>query len=119
METKDFYRIEFVAEDFIVIFCTTYVNPISYLRSIETELKNRSFNGKVIFDLLLSNGYTSNRFIQAKVVNHKIDKNSMKVVNSVSDFILEKSREFYIKNKNFVEDSSLIDEEKRRLLSIY
>ncbi|MDM3855426.1 MAG: type II toxin-antitoxin system RnlB family antitoxin, partial [Aphanizomenon gracile PMC649.10] len=69
--------------------------------------------------LLLSNGYTSNRFVQAKVVNNKIDRSSMKVVNSVSDFILAKSREFYMKNRNFLEDSSLMDEEKQELLRAY
>ncbi|MCX5982516.1 MAG: type II toxin-antitoxin system RnlB family antitoxin [Nostocales cyanobacterium LacPavin_0920_SED1_MAG_38_18] len=119
METQNFYRIESISEEFVVIFCTTYVNPIAYLPSIETDLKNRAFNGKIIFDLLLANGYTSNRFVQAKVVNHKIDRVSMKVVNSVSDFILKKSREFYINNRNFVEDSSLMDEEQQELLRIY
>lgn len=119
METKDFYRIEFVSNEFVMIFCTTNVNPISYLPSIETDLKNRNFEGQIIFDLLLANGYTSNRFIQAKVVDHKINRFSMQVINSVSDFILKKSQEFYIKNRNFVEDSSLMDDEQQELLRIY
>jgi hypothetical protein len=118
MEPQDFYRIEPLSDKFVVIFCTTYVNPISYLPSIENDLKKALFNGKVIFDLLLANGYTSNRFIQASVVDNKIDKGSMKVINRVSNLVLEKSREFYKNNRSFIEDSSLTDKEQQELLMV-
>ncbi|BBD68174.1 antitoxin RnlB [Nostoc commune NIES-4072] len=119
MQTQDLYQIEMICEQVVIIFCTTYKNPISYLPSIEQELSKINFSGKIIFDLLLSNGYSSNRFVEADVFEAQINRRSMKVIDfsKLDDFLIEKTHEFYKSHPYLLETNSiLLDEEKYYLI---
>ncbi|MEH2397212.1 type II toxin-antitoxin system RnlB family antitoxin [Nostoc sp.] len=119
MQTQDLYQVERICEQVVIIFCTTYTNPISYLPSIEQELSKINFSGKIIFDLLLSNGYSSNRFVEADVFEAKVNRRSMKVIDfsKLDDFLIGKTHEFYKSHPYLVESNSiLLDEEKYYLI---
>ena len=57
--------------DYLII-ATTYISPISTLESLQNEFKH--ITGKLIFDLTLINGTSSNRYISAVVENGTISK---------------------------------------------
>ncbi|MEH2449699.1 MAG: type II toxin-antitoxin system RnlB family antitoxin [Nostoc sp.] len=119
MNIKELYHIERISENVVIIFCTTYINPISYLPIIEQELSKINFNGKIIFDLLLSNGYSSNRFVKADVHEFKVNRRSMSVVDSSSldDSLITKIHEFYKSHPYIVERNHILfDEEKYYLI---
>lgn len=119
MNVKDLYQVEMISEQVVVIFCTTYINPISYLPIIEEDLSKINFSGKIIFDLLLSNGYNSNRFVEADVIEAKVNRRSMKVIDSstLDECLLGKTHEFYKSHPYLVESNSiLLDEDKYNLI---
>lgn len=120
MITNDHYKIRKNTDTTVVVFCTSYENPTAYLSSIEEDLRKIQFEGDIIFDLLLSNGYNSNRFVRARFDNYKIDRLSMKVIKfvDISSDLLDKIHKYYQDNPQFVEDSVLLEKEKSRLLSI-
>ena len=119
MNVKELYQVEMISDQVVVIFCTTYINPISYLQIIEEDLSKINFSGKIIFDLLLSNGYSSNRFVEAEASEAKVNRRSMKVIDSsnLDEFLLGKTHDFYKSHPYLVESNSiLLDEQKYHLL---
>jgi hypothetical protein len=119
MDTEELYQIERISDRVVIIFCTTYVNPISHLPIIEKELSRLNFSGKIIFDLLLSNGYSSNRFIEADVYKAKVNRDTMRVIDSsnVDEFFIRRTHDFYKSHPYLVEiNNILLDEEKYNLI---
>lgn len=115
MNIKELYQIEKISDQVVVVFATTYVNPISYLPTIEEDLGNMGSSGKIIFDLLLSNGHSFNRFVEGATYDGKIDWKSMKVVDSdnLDKIVINKTEDFYKSHPSLVESSNiLLGEEK-------
>jgi len=117
IENKN-YIIEMVSKSKVIIFCTSYINTISCLDEIEIELNKVNFAGTIIFDLLLANGYTSNRFIRAKFFNSKIQRTSMEVIKSLGLFpsIADKINSYYRNNPEFIKNSILSEKEQTMLI---
>jgi Antitoxin to bacterial toxin RNase LS or RnlA len=121
MDTKELYQIEKISDRVVVVFSTTYVNPISYLPAIEKDLGKMDSSGKIIFDLLLSNGHSFNRFVEVAVCKGKVDRRSMKVVDfsSLDKLIISKTDDFYKSHPLLVESNHiLLDEEKHDLMCV-
>ncbi len=57
-----------------MVMATTCISPISTLTDIQNELEDKS--GKIIFDLTLINGTSSNRYISASFENGIFDRRS-------------------------------------------
>jgi Antitoxin to bacterial toxin RNase LS or RnlA len=111
------YQIEEVSQNVAVVFCTGYINPIAYLGRVESELSAETT--KVVFDLLLCNGNSQNRFIEAAVSKSKCDRNSMKIAteSGLGELLTDKIDGFYRANKSLIEDSNiLMDEDKAYFL---
>lgn len=103
------YEIQKLNNDFeypYVIYSTSYINPIEDLNNIEEDLK-WNFKGKVIFDLLLSNGVSSNRFIEAEFDGDKFNYNSFKSLKDVDTLVVQKSSDFYQRNLSLLKNSVL------------
>ncbi|MGZ0086851.1 type II toxin-antitoxin system RnlB family antitoxin [Caldibacillus thermoamylovorans] len=89
-----------------VVFSTSYVNPLEDIESIQEELKNR-FKGKVLFDLLLSNGNSSNRYLEAEFNGFQFVPSSFKVLEKVDAFIKETTSMFYQNHPDYLANSVL------------
>lgn len=83
-----------------LIFSTCYLNPLDNLCEIEEILKSQG-QGKVLFDLLLSNGNTSNRFIEAVFDGEKFITSSFKIPKCIDKSIKELSSQYYKDNEQF------------------
>jgi Antitoxin to bacterial toxin RNase LS or RnlA len=119
MDTKELYQIEKISDRVVVVFSTSYINPISYLPTIEEDLGKMDSSGKIIFDLLLSNGHSFNRFVEVAICNGKVDRRSMKVIDSSSldKSIISFTDNFYKSHPSLVESNHiLLDEEKHDLI---
>lgn len=77
----------------------SYANPINELKDIANELQLFRYEGEVIFDLLLTNGNTSNRFLISKFTKRKFVMKSFKKTNIGTDI----KREIILYYKNHVE----------------
>lgn len=89
-----------------VIYSTSYINPLEEIEGIQDELNNQ-FEGTVLFDLLLSNGVSSNRFVEAEFDGQSFIYNSFRIPSTIDDFIKEISVEFYKKHPEYLKSSIL------------
>lgn len=89
-----------------IVYSVSYISPIEELPDIAEELKNH-FQGKVLFDLLLSNGVSSNRFLEAEFDGSAFNYSSFKSLSNVNDLVKKGSSIFYQSNVEFLENSVL------------
>lgn len=96
-----------------LVFSTSYISLTEQLPDIIHTLKSIDFKGVVVFDLLLSNGNSVNRFISSVFdgvcFNDFVILNDQKEIQEVRGI----SSVFYSKNHEFVENSILSKNEKR------
>lgn len=90
-----------------LIFSTNFDSPMNNLGSVEIELHNNGVKGQVFFDLLLSNGNTSDRYYSAFFDGVKLIEDSIKKVVKPPQDIQEKSRSFYYKRPHILKNSVL------------
>ena len=90
-----------------IIFSVNFYSPIDYLANIEEELLGINYSGKVLFDLLLVNGNSFNRYLTAEIKKGKFDKKSFSVLSRVPDGVKEKSLEYYVQRPDILRDSIL------------
>lgn len=90
-----------------LIFSTSYLNPLDNLCDIETDLKGTN-PGKVLFDLLLFNGFSSNRYIEAYFNGKHFVLSSFRPVK-VDSNIKKESGSFYQKNRELLNNSILLN----------
>jgi hypothetical protein len=64
---------------YIFIQSTSYNSPINSLEQIATTLRKNRYEGKVVFDLLLATGNTSNRFLITKFETSSFRKTQIPV----------------------------------------
>lgn len=93
-----------------MVFSVNYRSPLEFINEIELELRSTPLCRKVVFDLLLSNGATSNRYFEAYFNgNSLID---IKKCDNVAIEIKEASSCFYEKHPALLENSVLVSQQK-------
>ncbi|MDF2546107.1 MAG: hypothetical protein K0R93_1005 [Anaerosolibacter sp.] len=90
----------------VIVMSTSYINPIDEIEDIEEYLR-KNFKGKVLFDMLLKNGISSNRFIEAIFDGEKFDLQSFRALSKVDDRIREFAANFYRCHEEFLNNSTL------------
>ncbi|CEJ72395.1 Uncharacterised protein [[Clostridium] sordellii] len=91
----------------LIIFSTDYISPIEDLDEIEVDLKSYNYLGYMIFDLLLVNGNSENRFMEVFFDGEKFDRDSFKIAKKLPMEINTVSSDFYFDNLAMVEKSRL------------
>ena len=75
--------------------------------SLETELKDQKARGRILLDLLLSNGLRSERFISLFFDGQCLDLNSYKVENCIDSKIEDYCSKYYRSQPHLLENSVL------------
>lgn len=99
----------------LIIFATSYVSPMGQLPVMANEPELTGYEGFVLFDLLLSNGYASNRFITIEVNDGKFDYDSVTVVDLNDEGIMNYCLAFHQSHPEYVNNSSLFQSDKNDL----
>lgn len=94
--------------DSVFIHSTSYINPILELDDISVELSKMKYSGLVIFDLLLSNGDSRDRFVKTQFNGTEFDLNYFKIT-VVSKKIKKEIESFYYENAKYFKNSILSD----------
>jgi len=47
-----------------IVFAMSYISPLEHIKEIEEELKEKGFVGKVLFDLLVCEGWGCGRYLE-------------------------------------------------------
>ncbi len=113
----DTFKIIGKKKEYALVIGTSYESPLSALPRIEEELRSMNYNGNVVFDLLLSNGKASNRFVRLNFNRNSFDHNSFQVVYKVGNDLQEISRSFFRKNKELLNRGVLTDQERFSILA--
>jgi len=90
-----------------VIYSVNFDSPMNHICSIENELKEYGSTGEIFFDLLLSNGNTTDRFYSAIFDGNKIVENSIKKITNPPQKIQKKSLLFYHDKQEYLSNSVL------------
>ena len=101
-----------------LILSTSYFNPLDDLGQLEEELRvslGDNFLGKILFDLLLSNGNSSNRFIEATFNGKAFDYSSFKIPSNV-DLKIKKLSSSYYSNNELFNNSAIVSDSFKFLL---
>lgn len=101
----------------MAIVATSYVSPLSEISFIGHELKSIGYKGEVIFDLVLSNGFSSNRFLKANFDGENIDVNKIEVLPALKCDVLDELHTFFYEHPQYVNASSLPEPQKYILLN--
>lgn len=93
-----------------IIFSVDYRSPLEFINDIEIELRSAPLCQKVIFDLLLSNGMTSNRYFEAFFNGQRLE--NIKKCDTVDSQIKEASNHFYKKHPSLLKNCVLVNQQK-------
>lgn len=105
---SNFYEISRIDESTMLILSTSFHSPLEQLDNITKELVRKKFKGKIIFDMLLSNGSIKERFFESSFHNSVLEKDLLKQSNNLTDDVLTASKKFYSKNIDLIENSMLL-----------
>ncbi|MDH8678871.1 type II toxin-antitoxin system RnlB family antitoxin [Fusibacter bizertensis] len=105
-------------ENLDVVLLTSIDDPYFILDDIYNELKSlRGSSFSIVLDLLLRNGYSFNRFA---LINYDSQgKHDSKIINTrdVSEMAKSQVRKYLIRNRRYLDESSLSDRIKNFILS--
>jgi hypothetical protein len=111
---EDFFIIEKVEDNLIIIYANSYNNPGKQYNRIEEQLKD--FNGTVIMDCLLSNG-TGNRLFEIKIDenNRKLRRNFKHLSEELEQKLKEKRYldNFYKNHLELFENNHVLSQSEK------
>lgn len=112
---NNFELIAFQGDERKLVLSTSYASPLSSVFIISDELAKENYKGEVLFDLLLSNGFTSNRFLSMQFDGKKLLPQTAKKIEEIPEKLLKEIYTFYFEHAEYVEQSSLPDVQKHLL----
>ena len=113
-------RLDTSSENYIyMVFSKSYASPMDEIEELELELKGIGAKGKIIFDLLLSNGDSPDRYFEAEFDGMRLIEDSLKRVDLIPNIIRVASVSFYKKSNHLLENSVLSRQKKFLLRKSY
>lgn len=95
---------------------TDFARPDEYKTNLESELKQLGHQGRVIFDLLLCNGFKKERFFSAYFDGTRIIDSTFMRQENLRAEILELSANFYQKHYELVVNNQILTKPQKFLL---
>lgn len=92
-----------------IISSISFESPLQELAEIAMKLQENHYEGKVIFDLLCSNGNESNRFIFIKFNGSRFDHASFQTIERPDVSLVKVQNKFYKENHKYIASSVLSD----------
>jgi hypothetical protein len=114
---KRYHILDLKSDSRKVVVATSYVSPLSQIYTIAHELKSIGYKGEVIFDLVLSNGFSSNRFLKTDFDGEQLNIGKIKVLSKVKNNILDELYIFFYEHPQYIKASSLPEPQKYALLN--
>lgn len=114
---KRYHILDLKSDSCKVVVATSYVSPLSQVYAIALELKSIGYQGDVIFDLVLSNGLSSNRFLKTDFDGEQLNIGKIEVLPKLKSNILDELYVFFYEHPQYVKASSLPEPQKYVLLN--
>lgn len=107
----------FNEENKYIIFSTTYVSPLDFIKEIEIELRSMvNYRIEVIFDFLLSSGNGSERFGRMIYDGKEFDMTSFEFINIPKRNRLREFSINYYKDKEENLDNSILTSIQKKMI---
>jgi hypothetical protein len=101
-----------------LVLSTSFETPLNHINEITTELsENGSNDYKVIFDMLLSIGNTSERFVEAKFDGDKLNQSSFNYIHVNKKDDLRKISTQFLKENCYLLDNSVLNSYQKKMVS--
>lgn len=100
-----------------LVLSTSFETPLTYLEEIDEELAHCDGKYKVIFDLLLSIGNTSERFIEAMFDGESLIKTSFDYIEISKQSELRKLTTQILKENSDLLENSVLNSFQKKMLS--
>ncbi|MFR1820591.1 MAG: type II toxin-antitoxin system RnlB family antitoxin [Lactococcus petauri] len=100
-----------------VIVGTSYLHPISDIYQFVSELTEKNYVGDILIDSLLSNGFSSNRYLKIFFDGKKFIENNVHLVSGVSREIDNKIYGYFCENPEVVETNEILPNSQKYLLT--
>lgn len=112
------YEINVLSEENrCIIFSTTYVSPLDYIRDIENELRSIvNYSVEVVFDFLLSSGNCQERFGRINYTGSEFDMRSFQFINVPKKNDLRKVSANYYKDKEENLENSILTSIQKKMI---
>ncbi|MGG3915797.1 type II toxin-antitoxin system RnlB family antitoxin [Rossellomorea vietnamensis] len=114
---KRYHILDLNSDSRKVVVATSYVSPLSQVYAIAFELKSIGYKGEVIFDLVLSNGFSSNRFLKTDFDGEHLNIGGIEVLPKLKSNILNELYTFFYQHPQYIKASSLPEPQKYALLN--
>lgn len=111
-----YFKINQITNNHVVVFSTSHHSPTEQLDSIAKELLKKQFKGVVIFDMLLSNGNTKQRYFESMFNGTNFLNESFKNICEQSLELKDISHKFYSKNISLVDKSHILPKSTKFLI---
>ena len=95
---------------------TDFYRPDDYMEKLETELQKLKYKGKLVFDLLLSNGIKENRYFCAYFDGNKIIVSTFSRMSNIRSTISSLTSDFYRENYNLVSQNHILSKPQKFLI---
>ena len=102
----------------IIVYSLEYATLSDYILAVEEILKEKSFNGIVLFDLLQSNGL-NDRYYTIPFNGIKFEYNTIGRKISLTQEVISLTNSFYKKNNKILVNGVLNNVQKLRLSKQY
>ncbi len=101
-----------------VSFSVDYSRPEEYLADIERELSRKKFEGSILFDLLLCNGFNSQRYVTSYFdgKNFQLESFSELGDTDLDNDIKQFTFKFYASKNELLEQSNLLSKAQKFLV---
>lgn len=116
---KDYKIISINYEEYdAIIYSEARRHPLSNIEEIEQDLEKLNLKmSKVLFDMILCRGNTTDRFMECKFDGNSLIKGSMSVKSvGKKDDIRKLSTKYLVENREMVEKSNLTSVQKKMIL---
>lgn len=113
---KDYVLITTAHQYPYIIASTTYINPLPYIFEIKETLLDNDFKGDILVDLLLSNGFTYNRFLTVTFDGNDFDFFNAKIKSAPPLNVMTDLYHFYMEHPYLVENSNILPQAQKTIL---
>ena len=102
-----------------VVFATSYESPVPLIWQMGNEKSLKDYTGVVVLDLLMSNGFSDNRFFAFQFEDGKFLHETVRIMHHTETVdLFSYAFHFFRKNQRYVENSSLTSIAKKFLLGL-
>ena len=102
--------------EYLVLF-TSYADSLADISEIVKYLQKKNcVSGELLFDLLLVNGNSFNRFVEAYYDGRSLNPDTYNIVENIDSTIKNRTKLIIKRNMKYLSNSVLTNSEKREII---